>query len=131
MLMLTKTPQMITYELVDRTIINADHPAGTVIWQGKPLGCSIEKAVPLLGGTGCILLLDPGDFFESEFRYQGNIVFINSKGEMIWIAEVPVTKDVFVDMKLEANALIAYSWSGYRAQIDIENGKITNLLFTR
>jgi hypothetical protein len=122
---------MINYELIEKNLIIMDKSTGEVIWQGQPFGCPVEKIMPLLGPQGCIVLLDHYEFSQSEYRHLSNLIFYNPDGKIIWTAQLPQTKDSFVDFDLEDNMLYANSWSGFRVQIDLETGRILNRRFTK
>ncbi len=121
---------MRSYDLVKKTLFIKDKSTGEVVWQGRPFGCSVEKIMPLPGQPNCIVLIDHYEFSQSEYRHLSNLINISPEGEIIWTAQLPQTKDSFVDFDWEDNILFANSWSGFRVRIDLETGRIMNRTFT-
>ena len=122
---------MRSYELVEKTLFIKEQSTGDVVWQGRPFGCAVEKIMPLPRQPSCIVLLNHYEFSQSEYRHLSNLINVSPEGEIIWAAQLPQTKDSFVDFDWEGNILFANSWSGFRAQIDLETGRILNRTFTK
>lgn len=122
---------MITYHLIENTLIMKNKTTEEVLWQGRPYGCSIVKIMPLLDQSGCIVLLDQNDFSQSEYRHLSNLINISPKGAIKWAAQLPETRDVYVNFRFEEKSLFANSWSGFRVQIDLETGRILDRKFTK
>jgi hypothetical protein len=88
-------------------------------WEGTYHGAAIKAALPVNGGEGCVLLLDPEANKESVFK---NLLRVGRDGHPKWFADLPRTSDVFIDMLLE-DRLSARTWSGYKIIIDLSSGK--------
>jgi hypothetical protein len=117
---------LITYSIEAAALIIRNTLPDQVVWQGKPYGCSVRKILPQPDQMGCIVLLDDYEFSKSEYRSFGNLIFLNSAGEIKWNAETPSSSDSYMDFKEERNKLFAHSWDGFYVEIDKTNGKIIN-----
>ena len=122
---------MSTYEIIDQLLVIRESSSGEVIWKGKPLDCNVKKMESLEKQVGCIVLLDVEDFSKSDYRYLRNLIAIDGDGNIIWYAKLPESIDFFVDFDWIDNKLLANSWSGFRLQIDIANGKTIDRVFTK
>jgi hypothetical protein len=51
----------------------------------------------------------------------------------MWVAELPTRSDndAYVNAQIEAERVIAWSWSCFRVEIDIKSGIIENSTFTK
>lgn len=98
----------------------------------KELDYPIQSVVCLENEQSFIVLYD----MDSNIRKWGqfpNIICLNSKGEKIWIVELPTTDtgDSYCQMEFKNNELWAYSNCSYICKINPENGKIIEKIFTK
>jgi hypothetical protein len=119
------------YEINDQILVIRESSSGEVIWQGRPLDCDVKKIKSLEKQVGCIVLLDYDDFVKSSYRYLSNLVNVDPEGKITWTAKLPESIDCFVDFICIDDKLFANSWSGFRLQIDIANGKTIDKVFTK
>jgi len=62
--------------------------------------------------------LDYYQFSKSEYRAIGNLLFLNSAGEIKWTAETPTPSDSYIDFHNQGRKIHATSWDGYFVEID-------------
>src|SRR4051812_32612770 len=62
-----------------------------------------------------------------------NLVRLDADGKTVWSAKLSQTgpKDFFTDMRFEGDVLVAHTWSGYLASIDVSTGDVTVHKFTK
>lgn len=97
-------------------------------WSGQYHGCSIKNAIPLNEGETCILLLDPDAVSDKQFR---NLLCIDDSGRSSWIAELPSSPDVFVNVKVTEQGVVANTWSGFMLVLGKRSGKEINRKFVK
>lgn len=86
---------------------------------------------------------------ENYPKGKSNIYAKNSKGEILWFAELPLTGDIYFNpiqwekdidnesinwnsfYKKKPDSFVVSSWNCYTVGIDIQNGKIINKVFTK
>jgi hypothetical protein len=81
---------------------------------------SIKNALPMGNGTCCVLLIDPDASDRSVFE---NLLCIGVDDRPIWVAELPASPDVFLDVSLGSDGLIAHTWSGMQVLLDTKSGR--------
>jgi len=101
----------------------------SVIWQGKPNNSIVKQIVELPEMEMCIVLLDP-DQRKGTFR---NLIAMDTNGYILWKAELPdpLGGDVYLDVSLQDDFLVAHSWSGFKVIIDTKSGRILSKKFTK
>jgi hypothetical protein len=92
---------------------------GSYSWLGQYNGMSIRTAIPMDEGACCVLLIDPDASDRSAFK---NLLCINVNGQPTWIAELPTSPDVLLDVSLSSEGLIAHTWSGIQVLLDSNYG---------
>ena len=110
-------------------VILESHPC-TEIWRGMPEGVPVSKAISAPNTNDIIVLLEYSHNPKHSFN---NLIRIGPDGSIIWYAELPKTaaNDAYVEMELRENSLLAWSWSGYKAVIDLNSGNIVQKAFTK
>ena len=93
---------------------------GSLTWTGTYKGTVIKDALPVAGGEGCILLLDPDASNQPVFK---NLLRIGCNGDPKWFADLPGIPNSFVDMQPDQGNLSARTWSGYKIRIDLNSGR--------
>ena len=85
----------------------------------------VEKRTPLPNGDQLLLL-------EAEKAYGGvsNLILVSKDGRALWEAEL-VQKSPYTAVKIEDEKLMAYSWAGYAAEIDMQTGVVISAVFTK
>jgi hypothetical protein len=88
----------------------------------------VKVALPLAGGTRCIILLDP-DLKRGLFK---NLFCIERDGTVVWTAELPERPfDVFLSAELGEEGLVAYAASGYSIAMSRETGEVIRAYFVK
>src|SRR5262245_2185280 len=73
----------------------------------------------------------PHDTFGASRHFQ-NLSRCMASGEVVWIAELPTASDdTYTSVEIEDGRLVAWSWSCYRVELNIESGTIENSIFTK
>lgn len=126
-------------------------PDEQVVWRGRLFGCSVDNYLALPGGEKCVVLLSikngPKLYNGGPLKAFNNLVCVDSLGTILWIAELPITgvdyftmvdwmrnisTDIFVaKLTLQADALVAFSYSGYLVSINPLNGQIIDKLLIK
>ena len=115
------------YALVNGDVVIADDD-GALRWRGKPLGCSV-KAVSPIDDTDAVVLLD---YMCRRTKFE-NLIRLHADGTVAWQASLPsgTINDSFVSFRWVDERLIANTWSGYRVQIDVNDGHIASSDFVK
>ncbi len=92
---------------------------GEYSWSGQYNGIAIRRAVPTGGGQDCVLLLNPDASDVSAFE---NLVCVDRKGSRVWTAKLPTSPDVFLDLTVAPEGLLAKTWSGLSIVLDPSTG---------
>ncbi|NML29630.1 hypothetical protein [Paraburkholderia antibiotica] len=109
----------IIFSSVPSGVVVSQSKDGSYSWLGQYDGMSIKKAIPMGEGTCCVLLIDPDASNRSAFE---NLLCIDVNGRPTWIAELPTSPDVFLDVSLGSEGLIAHTWSGMQILLDTKSG---------
>ena len=65
-------------------------------------------------------------------RHFQNLSRCSPSGESVWLAELPTNSvDSYVDIEIEGHRVIAFSWSCYRVEINIDSGAVEKSTFTK
>ena len=59
------------------------------------------------------------------------LVRLDSEGCILWRATPPTTQDCFVHATCDGRTLTANTWSCYLVSVDLQNGRVTVLAFTK
>jgi len=84
--------------------------------------------IDLADGAGSIVLYD---WTSLEVKDGRNLMRIDTVGNVVWKASPPDTQDHFTRMQWDGQTLTANSWSCYRVSVNLENGDVTVLAFTK
>jgi hypothetical protein len=94
---------------------------GSISWSDYK-GQKVQVALPLAGGTRCIILLDCFPPIRPKpFR---NLFCIERDGTVAWTAEFYGPYDVYLSAKLGEEGLVAYLSSGYSITMSPETGEV-------
>jgi hypothetical protein len=104
---------------------NAD---GAMSWSNSYSGKEVGAALPLAGGTCCVILLDPDSSEKAAFR---NLFCAERDGTIAWTAELPQTHDAFIDVQMDADGLHAQSWSGFNVTLNATTGQVIRQDFVK
>ncbi len=119
-------------ELVIRTSRNNE-----LLWKGKPNGVDVELALPIPNTDDLIVLLN---WLKAAEQSKKNLLRLGSMGDVIWEVDSPPKKtppgpdrdlDVYTGVIIKDEIVIAYAFSGYSDQIDIQTGKIIKWEFVK
>lgn len=90
----------------------------------------IIDRVDLADEAGSIVLYD---CMSEEVNDGRNLIRVGPKGNILWKASPPTTgmQDCFTRMQWDGQTLTANTWSCYRVGIDLRNGDVTVLEFTK
>lgn len=109
-------------------LLVVDATSEQLVWRGYPEGRPVKKVSQLPDLTGCIVLVEWGGVSKHDptlWRYS------HDEG-VVWQAELPQSgPDSYLDFQLENGELYAGSWSGYRAKIDLDSGRIIGRAFVK
>lgn len=80
--------------------------------------------------AGSIILYD---WMAEELKDGCNLMRVDADGNIIWKASPPTTgvQDCFTCISWDGRTLTANTWCGYRMRIDIQEGVVTILEFTK
>lgn len=110
----------------ERDLVAWDSSTGDQTYVGRPDGRAVEDVVPLRSAEDCIVLLVHG-----RADLDSNLVRITPYGQVVWRASLPSSSDVYVDVRLEGDALVANTWDGYFVVLDTETGESTRKEFVK
>ena len=73
------------------------------------------------------------DWMAEEVRDGRNLVKVDQDGRVLWKATPPLSgrQDCFTKMHWDGQTPTAHTWSCYRVSIDIDDGNVTILEFTK
>lgn len=73
------------------------------------------------------------DWMAEEMHDGRNLVRADPDGRVVWKAVPPLTgrQDCFTKMRWDGQALTAHTWSCYRVSVDVHDGSVTILEFTK
>jgi hypothetical protein len=103
------------------------NPDGSYSWTGRYKNLPIIDVSPQEGAR-CIILLDPDARNASVFE---NLLCIDRTGQAVWVAKLPSTTDVFLNMHIVGNEIRAYTWEGFLVFLDKESGVTTRTEFVK
>lgn len=118
----------IIFSSIQPRIVVSRNEDGSYSWLGQYNGMSIQQAIPIDEGAHCVLLLDPDASGRSAFK---NLLCIDVKGWPIWSAELPASPDVFLDVSLNSEGLLAHTWSGMAIILDGNTGRELHRKFNK
>lgn len=142
---------MIETTITNGRLIVREAGSAHILWQGRVDGFHVKAAVALGESDDLIVLLDV-DTCDIQERLDLNatptagrcvdtLIRMSSRGTVRWRADVSrVTYrsdepkngfDCFVAFELQQHRLLAWTWSCYMCDIDIENGNVLNATFTK
>jgi hypothetical protein len=84
------------------------------------------KRLPVYGGS--LVLFDPCDSREPT---PNNLAFVHQSGHVIWYAELPQSHDCYVEFEIRAASLMAWTFGGYRVELNAKTGGILRSTFTK
>lgn len=114
-----------------------------ILFLGNPLNHSIEKLIQHPKENFAILVFPykegPHLYPDGPLKAFNNLISINEKGKVLWIAELPTNgfdfydsifwspdfpKNIFtIKLNFQEESLIALSYSGFLVEIDPKTGK--------
>jgi hypothetical protein len=100
---------------------------GSMRWSDYD-GKKVRAAFPSADGARCIILLARGEWAKPRFE---NLFCVDRDGKTIWTAPLPGTHDSFVEARMEPAGLHAWSWSGFRLDLDPVDGHVMSQEFTK
>lgn len=94
------------------------------------ISVQIIDRIDLANGAGSIMLYD---WMAEEVKDGGNLMRVDADGTILWRALPTETngQDCFVSFRWDGQNLTANTWSGYRVRVDLQNGHVTVLDFTK
>ncbi|WP_256749310.1 hypothetical protein [Mesorhizobium sp. Mes31] len=84
--------------------------------------------VDLADEAGSIMLYD---YMAKDMKDGRNLMRVDADGNILWKALPPTTQDCFTGMNWDGETLTANTWSCYRVTVDLQNGDVTVLFFTK
>jgi hypothetical protein len=100
---------------------------GSISWSDYR-GRKVQVALPLAGGTRCVILLAYDAREKKAFK---NLFCIERDGTVVWTAELYEPIDEFVSAKLGEEGLIAHTWSCFRVTMNPQTGQVISEVFTK
>lgn len=116
------------FSSLHQSIVVSRSADGSCTWSGQYNGAVIKYAIPISDGKYCILLLDPDTCKRSAFE---NVLCIDRKGNPVWSAKLPTTPDVFLEITLTPDGLLAKTWSGLEVLLDQQSGTELKRIFVK
>jgi hypothetical protein len=111
------------------------------VWRGKPFGINTELIVLIPGTTDAIIMLNS---IEAQDCKQKNLLRVNPHGQIAWVVGDPekdkgvfllrnkVDFDTYTDVtSMKNNILVAYAWSGFSDEIDLDTGAVLRSKFVK
>lgn len=94
------------------------------------MSARVMDRLDLAGDAGSIVLYD---WMAEEVKYGRNLMRLDANGQVRWKATPiqPSAWDYFVAIQRDSGAFTANTWSGYQVGVDLENGDVTVLFFTK
>jgi hypothetical protein len=99
---------------------------GSISWSDYN-GQKVKVALPLAGGTRCVILLDP---YLKKGLFK-NLFCIERDGTVAWTAELYGPYDAFLSAKLSEEGLVAYAAAGYSVAMSPETGEVIRADFVK
>ena len=98
-----------------------------------PMDAAILDRIELGHSLGALTLYD---WMAEEVQDGRNLIRTDNKGHELWRAEPtffgrPGYEDCFTNVMWNGASLTAYTWSGFRVAIDLHDGAVTVLEFTK
>ena len=96
--------------------------------QHKPLSTSFSEIEVL--GDGRILVIE--DYFKFDYQGKSNLYCLNKILEIDWFVPLPnpdVGDDIYVGFTSIGERVFANTWTGFRAEVNIETGEVKNVEF--
>jgi hypothetical protein len=89
------------------------------------------ERIEIPGSSDFIQLL-PYDSSGAPKQFQ-NLSRCLASGEKVWVAELPSRSDndAYVNVQIEGERVVAWSWSCYRVELNMVSGSIENSTFTK
>lgn len=90
----------------------------------------VFNRIELPENAGSITLFD---WMAEEVKDGRNLVRADADGRVLWQAEPPTTglKDCFTSMQWDGQTLTAFTWSCFEVAVDMQDGGVTILEFTK
>lgn len=83
-------------------------------------------------GSSDFIQLPPFDAPDRPKHFQ-NLSRCSASKESVWVADLPTRSepDAYVDVQVEGNRVIAWSWSCYQVELSVDSGAIEKVVFTK
>ena len=130
-------PNRFSYSILEKELSVTENVSGNSIWHGKPKQLDGKIIVPIPDFDDCIVLLD---FYQADASQTKNLLRIDPYGRIIWESGFPSKQlygikrtdhEAYVFMEYENQKLWGTSWSGFRDEINIDNGAIIDSIFVK
>jgi hypothetical protein len=110
--------------VVDEQLVISDS-TGRTLWEGRVDGFDVVDAGRL--GDGCVARLRS----DAKAGWFQNLVRISADGSVIWRAQMPTNSsgEAYVQMRVEGEDLVAWSFTGLMVHLDPETGRIRSREF--
>ncbi|WP_020178442.1 hypothetical protein [Methylopila sp. M107] len=93
------------------------------------MAAQLMERIDLADDQGSIALYD---HMAEEVKDGRNLMRLDARGHILWKASPPAAaQDCFTGMQWVGRTLIANTWSCYRVDIDLRNGDVTMIAFTK
>ena len=87
-----------------------------------------DEAISVPGSDDCIVLADR----MATTDRRGNLMRLRPDGSEVWRLDAPSgVGDLWTEVRLEGDEVIANSWSGYLVRIDLATGQERERTFTK
>ena len=126
-----------TFSIVQGELVIRSSSTDEILWKGKLYGIEVEKVLPLFASEDMIVLLSWRGAITIKKK---NLLRINSMGNIVWVVDSPPIKnspgpdrdfEVYSDVEIIDDTLIAFAMKGYSDHIDIHTGKILKSIFVK
>jgi hypothetical protein len=100
---------------------------GSISWSDYK-GQKVKFALPIAGGTRCVILLEA---IATRKAASKNLFCIERDGTVAWTAKLYGPFDAYLTAELGEEGLVAYAASGYSVTMSLETGEVIRADFVK
>ena len=115
------------YKIESGKLVIFDLATNDVKWSGDFEG-SVFKILPIPEGDDCLVLLDPGISKKPTFE---NLLRVQPSGDITWRAKLSRSHDAYTDVLSTGEGVEARTWNGVRVLIDLADGSVREIGFSK
>jgi hypothetical protein len=117
-------------QALDMRDAESSETSPAAIVDGWKLEAPVKKVIAFPAAAGWLVLLHHQSVRGKRFR---NLLYVDSNGLELWRAHLPkdTVPDSFVDVKVEGDSIVAWTWSSYRMVLDAHTGETVRVELTK